>query len=442
MLQVGLSAQLSITSNAQYDLSDTYILVYKCANPNYIDKDTEHILVSNYPIKAFAQKSGISSTNTSYTVTTDKYLGINTKDTSELSYLIEIAYSDDLQDWVTQNIYTQNPPSSRDYYIVNVGGSISYGDIIFGRMLDANTQFNDWTYTSIQTNFEWTTAEATGLASYSSTINLPHGMTESRVNELINESLNATTSIAGNANNLQQQAINYYQQYTEGSITLNQLTVNLNNIVNQLNTLNQQPNATLADKVAINNALTNTQIVNDSANKDAIIDEMQNDLQVSSSITTAITGKINQANQTFQNYSQGAVTQSEAVTQINQYITYLTGLISPQSTTADIEAINTAINTINGIKNSITSYSDLDKNTSESVIQSDQEELDYLDELTAETLGTIQDISPEKEFSEQQKTEASNILSVIWQNDLIKKLIPICACFMVVCVVLGIRYKV
>ena len=442
MLPVGLSVQLSITSNAQYDLSDTYILVYKCTNPNYLDKDTEHILVSNLPIKAYAQKRGINSTNTSYTVTADKYLGINIEDTAELSYLIEIAYSDDLQDWVTQSIYTQNPPGTSNYYVVNVGGSISYGDIIYGRMLDVTTSFNDWTYTSIQTNYEWTSTESDGLASYSANITLPRGMTESDVINIVNQSINSTTQISTDVNVLQQLSLNYYTQYENGDITLSALVNNLNSIVTQLQNLNNNSSATLADKVAINNALTQTQILNDSAIKDEIINEMQDNLQVSSSITTAITGKINQANQTFQNYSQGSVKQSEAVTQINQYITYLTGLITPQSTTADIEAINTAVNTINSIKNSIINYSDLDKNTSESVIQSDQEELDYLDELTAETLGTIQDMSPEKEFSEQQKTEGSNVLSVIWENDLIKKLIPICACFMVVCVVLGIRYKV
>ena len=345
MLLVGLSLQLSITSNAQYDLSESYILVYKCANPNYLDKDTEHILVSNLPIKAYAQKAGLTSTGTSYTEISDIYLGINIEDITDLSYLIEISFSDDLQDWVTHFIFTEHVPGSRTYYVVNVGGNISATDIIYGRMLDVTTKSNDWTYTSIRTNFEWTNVESTGLASYSSDLSLPSGITENDVINLVNQSINSTTNISSNANTLQQQAINNYQQYIEGSLTLNQLTVNINNIVNQLNTLNQQTNATLADKVAINNALTNTQIINDSANKDAIIDEMQNDLQVSSSISTAITGKINQANQTFQNYSQGSITQSEAVTEINQYITYLTGLITPQSTTADIEAINTAINT-------------------------------------------------------------------------------------------------
>lgn len=405
LLLVGLIPLGSITVNAVDYTAWKYIIVI----------DDINVYVSDVPILLYSKRSFL-------------YIGCQYSSTVTPT-ILQLLYLDDINDWVAETVSL-----STDTGVTTVGsGSTSTTNIY--KISEGNGKH-------IQYNDTWYDEAISSVASFTNTLSLPEGLTETRVNELIDIKINSTTNIATNANTLQQQAINNYQQYIEGTITLNQLTVNLNNIVNQLNTLNQQPDATLADKVAINNALTNTQIINDSANKDAIIEEMEEDLTTTSNITSSIATQVSNANTTFQNFSQGSVTQSEAVTQINQYITNLTQLITPQTPTADVEAINTAVNTITSIKHSITNYSDLDKDTSESAIQSDQEELDYLDELTGETLGTIQDISPEKEFSEQQKTEGTNILSVIWNNDLIKKLIPICACFMVVCVVLGIRYKV
>lgn len=202
--------------------------------------------------------------------------------------------------------------------------------------------------------------------------------------------------------------------------------------------------STIADKIAINNAITQTQLVQDAANKDEIIAELEEDLKVSVSVSNTITGKINEAKQTFQNFSQGSITQTQAVTQINQYITNLTSLIASETPTADIEAINAGINTINGIKDSLVNHSELDPDVSEKSQASDQEEMEYLSNLEAETTDDINSLK-NKVDSSISENEANviknNIISPILENTLLIKVLPISALFMVLAVTLGFKYR-
>lgn len=267
------------------------------------------------------------------------------------------------------------------------------------------------------------------------------GLTIEEVQQLVNQSINSTTSATTSANNYQQQALNNYQQYQNGTITLSTLETRLNNIVTQLNALNNSASATLADKVAINNALTQTQIINDTAIKDAIIQEMEEDLTASSNITSSIATQVSNANNTFQNFTQGSITQSVAVTQINQYITTLTNLITPQTPTADVEAINTAVNSINGIKDSITNYSELDPNVSESQISSDQEEIEMLNELVS----VMQDQTIENKMQDQQiagqSDEINSVLEPLWSNKYMTYLIGVSGVLILACIVLHTKYR-
>lgn len=84
---------------------------------------------------------------------------------------------------------------------------------------------------------------------------------------------------------------------------------------------------------------------------------------------------------------------------------------------------------------------DIDESTSDGMQQSDKEEVDYLNELIAETEKSISEISPAKDFTTAQVMVATQIVDGIWENPIIKKLIPVAACFMVVCVVLGVKYR-
>lgn len=303
----------------------------------------------------------------------------------------------------------------------------------------------------IWTNSNWSSAEKALVGSFSNdleSIGITSGITEAQVNQLIqnqlNTTLNSTTSVTTQANNIQTQITNNYISYSNGEIDLATLQANIDSLAQQLENLNNSSGATISDKIAINNAITQTQLVQDAANKDAIIQEMEEDLTVSSSTSSVITGKINEANQVFNQYDTGDITQSEAVTQINQYITYLTQLITPETPTADIEAINAGVNTINGIKDSITSHSDLDDTVSDEAQRSDQEEKEYLEDITSETTDNINSLKSkvDSSISESQANEVKEqVITPLLQNTLIIKVLPIAALFMVLAVTLGFKYK-
>lgn len=288
----------------------------------------------------------------------------------------------------------------------------------------------------------YSTSKPSGFPTVS--LGLTKNDVQSMINTSINTSLNKTTGITTSAKEIQTEATNAYVDYSNGTLTLAELQATINDLASQLEDLNNSNSATLADKIAVNNAITQTQLVQDAANKDAIIAEMEADLTVSSSVSATITGKINQANQVFTEYSQGSTTQSEAVTQINQYITQLTQLITPQTPTADINAINAAINTINGIKDSVTTHSDLNNDVSESAQLSDQEELEYLEDIEAETTDNIDSLKSKVDTSinESQANEVKdNVITPILQNTLLAKILPIAGLFMVLAVTLGFRYR-
>lgn len=336
--------------------------------------------------------------------------------------------------WVTQGTANNQPyPISLDYNGVQWEINIPLFSYV-----NANT---------FQWNFidnRFVTSATQSAPSGFPAVKIESGVTLEQVQTQINNALNSTTSATTSANNIQTNVTNNYISYVNGNITLNQLQANLDNLKQQLEDLNSMSGTTLADKMAINNAITQTQLVQDAANKDAIIAEMEEDLTVSSPISATITGKINQANQIFNQYDTGDITQTEAVTQINQYITQLTQLITPKTPTADINAINAAINTINGIKDSVTSHSDLDNSVSESAQNSDKEELEYLDNLEAETTDNIDSLKSkvDNSISESQANQVkNNVIAPILQNTLIVKVLPIAALFMVLAVTLGFKYR-
>lgn len=271
--------------------------------------------------------------------------------------------------------------------------------------------------------------------------NIDLGLSRTDVEQMIDNALNNTTSASTTAKNIQSNVTNAYSSYAEGNINLSELQTTIASLQDQLNNLNNLSSTTIADKIAITNATLQVQLVQDAANKDSIIEELQTDLKVSSNIQSQITGKINEANQTFKNYSQGSVTQTEAVTQINQYITYLTSQITPETPTADIEAINTAINTVNGIKDSIINHSELDKDVSEEQVRSDEEEIEMLNEM----ISVMQDQDIENKLQDQEITgnasDINTILDPVWNNEYFNYLIGCAGVLIIACIVLHVRYR-
>lgn len=251
--------------------------------------------------------------------------------------------------------------------------------------------------------------------------------------------LNSTTTTTNEAQSLQADLASSYSSYQSGDITGDTLQSNIDTTVSTLNNLSDNTGNTLADLIAVNNGLTYAQTVQDKLNAD----ELNAHLEITTAVKNAITGYINQSNTAYTEYTNGNKTQSETITTLQNQVIYLNQIITngTAKNSADIEAVNTAINTVQGIINNVSNYSDVNKELSSEYESGEQAEKEFLEDEIAETTSQIQDMSAEKQFSSQQKTESLNILGSIWNLEIFKRLIPICAVFMVVCVAIGVKYR-
>ncbi len=250
------------------------------------------------------------------------------------------------------------------------------------------------------------------------------------VEELINESLNTQTEAGQIAQTIINNTTNQYNLYLSGDI--DSATMQQNVTIN-IDTLSDLTPSTLLDAMQINNGLTYNQTIQDKLLNTA-----------SGNVQTMINGYQNTINNAITNYQNGTTSQQDTVKIINQAITNLNNMIinGIASTTADVNAVNAAINAANANLDSVTGYKDVSQEASDKSQASDQAELDYLDDLTAETTATVEEIAPSQNFTGSQTGEAQQVLEIVWENEFVKRLLPMCAGFMVVCVVLGIRYKV
>ena len=262
-----------------------------------------------------------------------------------------------------------------------------------------------------------------------SDVDLPQGITIDDVNQAINDSLNKTTNTTIVANNIQNTINNYYTSYENGGITKEEMQAAIDNAISQLNDLSDNSGNTLADLMAINNALTYAQTVQD---------ELL--LKPSTSVITSVQTILQQVSNLVQQYQNGTVAQAEAMKQLREYAYQLSQLMSGDLTISDVEAINTGTNVVNNFINVIANSNELNKNVSDKAQQSDSDELDYLDSL--ETTSTISDLAPSKKMQTQaQSSGIQSLLSVVWDNELIKIVLPLTAGFLVVAVALGRKFK-
>lgn len=279
-----------------------------------------------------------------------------------------------------------------------------------------------------------------GAKSYSvGSINIEGSLSEDDINNLINESLNKTTQTSNQAQNAQASLSTDYEKYKNGNISSEALQVSVDNTVDILNTLNNKAGNTLADLIAVNNGLTYTQTVQDKINADEIIATQT----VTSTVQLSINGYINQANTAYNDFTSGNKTQSEAIEVIQQQIINLNNIITSgqAETSADVASVNAAINTVQNTSNSVHNYAELDKTVSDKSQQSDNEELEYIGNLQSETTSTLEDLSISSTLDSNDTGEAKNIFTIVWENKAVKMFLPIAACFMIICIVLGAKYK-
>lgn len=345
------------------------------------------------------------------------------------TYVLELVYSPDLLDWVVKSI---NFPAPLDSTIYRFGTSVKYTvDTPFFDIADPVASTTPYADYSIITNSPLNSSEISAFGSYSDDLSLlPHGLTTGEVRDIIDEQLNTTTASGQTAQTIINNTTNQYNLYLSGDIDS---TTMQQNVKSNIDTLSDLTPSTLLDAMQINNGLTYNQTIQDQLLNTA-----------SGTVQSSINQYINNINTAVSNYQSGDVSQADTVTIIHQQINALNNLITSGSatTTADINAVNAAINTANANLDSVTGYQDVSQDSSDKSQASDQAELDYLDELTAETTATVEQLAPSKNFTSTQTGEAQQVLELIWENEFVKRLLPMCAGFMVVCVVLGVKYKV
>lgn len=249
------------------------------------------------------------------------------------------------------------------------------------------------------------------------------------IEDAINDALNATTSVTTQAVTINQNINNTYNTYQSGGITEAEFNAQMDEYRTQLEALANDSGATLADQMAINNALTNLDItINQQVNN--ANSELLNRLDTYRGM---LYGYVDQ-------YRNGTLEQATAIKQIYNLINTIQQLQEEYNTTADINAINVTINYGNSCIDSIANNSDLNKEVSESANASMESEMQYVDSLLSETSQSLSDLTPS--LSGEDTTKAMSWISMIWDNKFIKMILPWCAIAMLICLVLGVKYKV
>ena len=361
-------------------------------------------------------KSGNSFKNLKYNLETQSFIGGEMCGTPTDEY--EGAYS----------YYTL------DKWIVKITGVIN-SQIYSDTGTITNGKISDYT---VYTNSEWTQEEISKVKSYSKDLKnvIGEGLTEEKILEIVNNSINATTNTYKEATSIYNTITNNYTLYKEGKLDKETLQATLTQAINQLNELNNNTGNTLADLMAINNALTYAQTI-----------QQELLLKPSTSVTTAVQSILQAVSNLVKQYQDGTVTQAQAMQELRGYAYQLAQLIQSDTTISDIEVINTGTNVVNNFIEIISNNSELNKDVSDRSQINDKDELDFIESI--ETDKSVEDLAPSKIYLQEQVSTADNnggetiqdLFKAVWDNALVKILVPIFAGFSVVAVVLGRKYK-
>lgn len=321
-----------------------------------------------------------------------------------------------------------------DKWIVKITGAIN-SQIYSGEGLIQNGKISDYT---IITNCDWSQEEISKVKSYSKDLKnvIGEGLTEEKILEIVNSSINATTNTYNEATSIYNTITNNYTLYKEGKLDKETLQANLTQAINQLNELNNNTGNTLADLMAINNALTYAQTI-----------QQELLLKPSTSVTTSVQTILQAVSNLVQQYQVGTVTQAQAMQELRGYAYQLAQLIQSDTTISDIEVINTGTNVVNNFIEIISNNSELNKDVSDRSQLSDKDELDFIESI--ETEKSVEELAPSKIYIQGQTSTTDNnggetvqdLFKAVWNNAIVKIMIPIFAGFSVIAVVFGRKYK-
>lgn len=432
MKRITVNSTIRKTVKIILSISITALLVGLCPR-EFITVDATDINIEDFPYRTYGYNNGANATGIATVYISDTPINNSNASYTANNYWLDLNTGLLLNKSAlpTSGGFYLVLESAKVYCLTYINGEweISYPYLVMSQLYQA-------TGYSMGDNTIFTTTIPDGFPEVSVPDKITLEDISTIVDDRLNESLNSTTSITSSANSLQSDASNTYISYVNGDITAKDAKQTIDNISQELESLSNTSGATLADLIAINNAQNTTQIAQDAINSNELIATQK----PSASVISLVNQKVTEANQTYQNYTNGTLTQSSAVTAYNSYITYLTNLIKPSSTSADIEHINNAIDTIKGIQNSTVNYSDLDYDVSESANASMESEMEFVDSLIAETTHSLEALTPD--LSDDESTQALEWIGMLWENEFFKLVLPWCAIAMLVCLVLGVRYRI
>lgn len=323
-------------------------------------------------------------------------------------------------------------------YPIEVDGTVHYTSYAPMQYYSTNDN-NSLTYVLTQ-DFNLTTITGNYTPSgYSGTVGpLPDDIGGGQsVEDVLNEIL-AQTAIGNQAETISSNIDSTRASYEAGTITAEEASAQLNTYSAQLDTLNSTAGATVTDLLQVNNAQNNLDYTQDQVLQDQLKNQLNDQLQTGSSIASAVNAAVASAQSTFDQYETGAVTQSQAMASINSQIEALSGLITADTPVADLTAINNGITALNGIKESVADYGDLDQTISKEAQTSFAEEVTYLDEMV-ETVASITDLDDGIEDSDV--TSFNQVAGKLWDMEIFKLIIPVAGIMMVISVALGVKYR-
>lgn len=285
-------------------------------------------------------------------------------------------------------------------------------------------------------------AETQNRYTYSNGVTIPSGFYSAgttlpdnippleNVQDAINDALNATTSITTQAVTINNNINNTYNTYQAGGITEAEFNAAMDQYRDQLEALANNTGATLADQMAVNNALTNLDIT---------INQQVNN--ISPDLLTIIERMRAEISGYYNTYTAGNLPQETAISNIKKSINDGIKETNSYTSTADRTAINGVIEYANQLINSIGSYSDVDKSISQEFEASESEELELLDDMVS-IMQTEQIDDPMQDQANINlgQTVKSNIEPVL-NNKYISGLMALCSTFIIMCIILGTGYK-
>lgn len=390
---------------------------------NYIlyDSTSGKVFVSQYPIHVIT-KSASSSTSGIQGIGAITKGQVNDS-TTQYMPAFEIIYSTSLEQWAAsrESIYSEVRDSR---YIFGEYTSQFWSQLVITTPISS---------CRIYTNVSWNSSERGQVASYSNDLTtLPEGLTEDVISGIIQDQLNRQTASGTTAAEIITDTSQKYSSYQAGSIDSETMQSYVSENLDTLSELSAITGNTLSDLMQINNALTYNQAIQDSLLHSA-----------SSNVQSMINGYMNTINNAVANYQNGTVSQSDTVNIINQSITNLNNMIinGTAKTTADINAVNAAINAANANLDSVTGYKDLSQDVSNKSQQSDAEELELLEEMVTE----MQKEEIEQPFENQQTmSDAQTVrdsISDIWVNKYMIALTAMFGMLVIPCIILRTHYR-